>query len=383
MDRKSVGRVTPQTFTFGGKDDPLVLESGYTLGPVDLVYESYGEPNADRSNAILICHALSGDHHVAGYHDPHDRRTGWWDNMIGPGKALDTRRYWVICSNIIGGCKGSTGPTSIDPRTGQPYGLTFPVVTIGDMVAAQKRLLDHLGIQRLYSMAGGSMGGFQVLEWTLRYPEMVRSAICIASAPRLSAQAIAFNSIGRSAITRDPEWKEGRYTGRGPEQGLATARMIGHITYLSEMLLDAKFGRRLQSANRLSYNFSSEFAIESYLNHKGSAFTERFDANSYLYITKAMDYFDIERSYGPLKEAFARIQARCLFVSYSTDWLFPTSQTKEMVRAMLSCGKPVSFIDIDSPYGHDAFLVEEERLTRIVSGFLTGVEKTVDKEVAA
>jgi homoserine O-acetyltransferase len=236
-------------------------------------------------------------------------------------------------------------------------------------------LIDHLEIEQLYSLAGGSMGGFQVLEWALRFPGKVRSAICIATAARLSTQAIAFNTVGRNAITRDPEWRQGCYEGKGPEQGLATARMVGHITYLSEMLLDAKFGRRLQSADRLSYNFNSEFAIESYLNHKGSAFTERFDANSYLYITKAMDYFDISRSYGPLKEAFTGISARFLFVSYSTDWLFPTSQTKEMVRALLSSGKAVSFVEIDSPYGHDAFLVEEEKLSRMIIGFLNGVEK--------
>jgi homoserine O-acetyltransferase/O-succinyltransferase len=245
------------------------------------------------------------------------------------------------------------------------------------MVEAQKQLVDHLRIKQLYSIAGGSMGGFQVLEWTLRYPKMVRSAICIASAARLSAQAIAFNSVGRSAITCDPEWQQGRYDDKGPEKGLATARMLGHITYLSEILLDAKFGRRLQSADRLSYNFTSEFAIESYLNYQGSAFTQRFDANSYLYITKAMDYFDISRSYGPLKQAFAPLAARYLFVSYSSDWLFPTSQTREMVSAMLSNSKPVSFIEIDSPYGHDAFLVEEEKLTNIISGFLQGVDKAV------
>jgi homoserine O-acetyltransferase len=379
MDRNSVGLVKPEKFTFATTDDPLVLESGCTLAPVEIVYETYGEPNADRSNAILICHALSGDHHAAGVHDLHDRYTGWWDGMIGPGKGFDTRKYWVICTNIIGGCKGSTGPLSINADSGQVYGLDFPIVTIGDMVAAQKHLIDHLGISRLYSIAGGSMGGFQVLEWSLRYPQMVRSAICIASAARLSTQAIAFNAVGRSAITHDPEWNNGMYNGSGPENGLAIARMVGHITYLSELLLDAKFGRRLQSANRLSYNFSSEFAIESYLDHKGSAFTKRFDANSYLYITKAMDYFDISRSYGPLKEAFARTAARFLFVSYSTDWLFPTAQTREMVRALLSNGRPVSFLDIDSPYGHDAFLVEEEKLTRIISGFLGGV----DKEAAA
>ncbi len=347
------------------------------MGPVDIIYETYGQPNADRSNAILICHALSGDHHAAGVHDPHDRYAGWWDSMIGPGKGFDTTQYWVICANIIGGCKGSTGPISNNPATNQPYGLDFPIVTIGDMVEAQKRLLDHLGITRLFSIVGGSMGGFQALEWSLRYPEMVQSVICIASAARLSTQAIAFNAVGRSAITRDPEWQKGRYTGKGPEQGLATARMVGHITYLSEMLLDSKFGRRLQSADRLSYNFTTEFAIESYLDHKGSAFTERFDANSYLYITKAMDYFDIARSYGPLKQAFAQTASRFLFVSYSSDWLFPTSQSKEMVRALLSNGKAVSFIEIDSPYGHDAFLVEEEKLARAITGFLSGTDKEV------
>jgi homoserine O-acetyltransferase len=381
MERNSVGIVTPRTFTFGaGGDDPLQLESGITLGSVDIAYETYGEPDPDRSNAILICHALSGDHHAAGYHHPHDRRTGWWDSLIGPGKAFDTRRYWVICSNVVGGCKGSTGPGSIDPVSGKPYGTDFPVVTIGDMVQAQKRLIDHLEVKRLFGIAGGSMGGFQVLEWCLRYPHMVRSAICLASAARLSTQALAFNVVGRSAITRDPDWRQGEYNGKGPEHGLAIARMVGHITYLSEVLLDAKFGRRLQSADRFSYDFSTEFAIESYLAHQGSAFTERFDANSYLYITKAMDYFDLVRSYGPLKQAFAPVAARCLFVSYSTDWLFPTAQSLEMVRALLSNGKDVSFLEIESLYGHDAFLVEEEKGTRIIAGFLEGVGRLAEAD---
>jgi homoserine O-acetyltransferase len=377
MQPNSAGLVKPRKFTFGDNGDALILESGHSLEPVDIVYETYGTPNADRSNAILICHALSGDHHAAGYHDPHDRYTGWWDKMIGPGRAFDTDRFWLICANIIGGCKGSTGPVSINPASGKPFGLDFPVVTIGDMVEAQRRLIDHLGIKQLYSIAGGSMGGFQVMEWALRFPGRVRSAICIASAARLSTQAIAFNAVGRCAITRDPDWNNGQYTEKGPEQGLAIARMVGHITYLSQMLLDTKFGRKLQSADRLSYNFSSEFAIESYLNYKGSAFTQRFDANSYLYITKAMDYFDIARSYGPLKEAFAMAEAKYLFVTYSTDWLFPTAQSKEMVRALLGNGKPVSFIEIDSPYGHDAFLVEEEKLAQAISGFLSGVGKEV------
>lgn len=381
MERNSVGRVTPQLAIVADAQTPMVLASGRTLGPVQIAYETYGEPDENCSNAILICHALSGDAHAAGYHDLHDRRTGWWDSMIGPGKAFDTRKYWVICSNVIGGCKGSTGPVTNDPESGAPYGTHFPIITIEDMVDAQKRLIDHLGISRLFCIAGGSMGGFQVLEWSLRYPQMVRSAICIASSARLSAQSIAFNAVGRSAITRDPGWQGGHYYGdAGPQHGLAVARMVGHITYLSKLLMDDKFGRRLQSADRLSYDFRTEFAVESYLHHKGDAFTERFDANSYLYITKAMDYFDISRTYGPLKEAFANAAASYLVVAYSTDWLFPTEQSRELVRALLSAGREVSFVEIDSPYGHDAFLIEKERLTRILRSFLSGVEKAAPAE---
>ena len=375
MDRNSVGLVKEQRFTFGSIEDPMELESGNVLGPVDIVYETYGEPNEDRSNAILILHALSGDAHVAGYHHPNDKKTGWWDNMVGPGKTYDTNKYWVICSNIIGGCRGSTGPGSINPKTGEPYGLDFPLITVGDIVDAQKKLIDHLGIQRLYSILGGSFGGFQVLEWTLRYPEMVRSAICVAASSRLSAQAIAFNAVGSKAITSDPGWKEGRYYGTpGPVQGLAIARMIGHITYLSELSMDSKFGRRLQSADRFSYDFTTEFAIESYLHYQGYSFTERFDANSYLYITKAMDYYDVSRNYGPLSTAFENVQAKYLLVSYSSDWLFTTEQSKEIVRALLYNDKDVSFIEIDSPYGHDAFLIECEHLIKIIKPFLESVQ---------
>ena len=374
MERNSVGLVNEQRFTIASDDDPMVLESGETLAPVDIVYETYGTPNKDRSNAILILHALSGDAHAAGYHDTCDSRTGWWDGMIGPGKAFDTQKFWVICSNIISGCKGTTGPCSINPKTGKPYGIDFPIITVGDMVDAQKRLIDHLEIACLYSMAGGSMGGFQVLEWTLRYPEMVRSAICIATTSRLSAQGIAFNAVGRHAITSDPEWNGGHYYGTpGPQHGLAIARMVGHITYLSELSMDSKFGRRLQSADRYSYDFNTEFAIESYLHYQGHLFTERFDANSYLYITKAMDYFDISMSYGPLTRAFSDVLAQYLFVSYSSDWLFTSEQAREIVRALLANDKDVSFIEIDSPYGHDAFLIEEEQLTRIIRSFLDSV----------
>ncbi len=381
MNKTSVGQVEEKRFSFGSLDDPMHLESGNVLGPVDIAYETYGEPNEDKSNAILALHALSGDAHVAGYHHPNDKRTGWWDTMVGPGKAFDTTKYWVICSNIIGGCKGSTGPGSINPETHQAYCLDFPMITVGDIVDAQKRLMDHLGISRLYAVVGGSFGGFQVLEWTLRYPDMVRSAICIASSARLSSQGIAFNAVGRHAILSDPGWENGCYYGSpGPVQGLAIARMIGHITYLSEPSLDSKFGRSLQSADRFSYDLTTDFKIESYLKYQGYSFTERFDANSYLYITKAMDYFDISESYGPLKEAFAAVHAKYLIISYSSDWLFTTGESRDIVKALLYNDKDVSFIEIDSPYGHDAFLIEHEHLTRIIIPFLGNVCAAADEQ---
>jgi homoserine O-acetyltransferase len=376
MSHNSVGLVKEQVFTFGSIDNPMQLKSGHVLGPVDIVYETYGAPNEDRSNAVLVLHALSGDAHAAGYYHPNDKRTGWWDSMVGPGKTLDTTRYWVICSNIIGGCKGSTGPGSINPKTGKQYNLDFPIITVGDMVDAQKRLIEHLGIERLYAILGGSFGGFQVIEWTLRYPEMVRSALCVASSSKLSAQALAFNAVGRQAITSDPGWMGGNYEGTpGPVHGLAIARMIGHITYLSDLSMDSKFGRRLQSADRFSYDFTTEFAVESYLKYQGEQFIERFDANSYLYITKAMDYFDVSQSYGPLNKAFSRVMAKYLLVSYNLDWLFTTEQSKEIVRALLYNDKDVTFIEVDSPYGHDAFLIEQEQLDRIIRPFLESVMK--------
>ncbi len=377
IERHSVGLVDPQSYVFGSQEDPLVLDSGHTLGPVELIYETYGTPNEARTNAILICHALSGDAHAAGIHDPHDKRVGWWDVMIGPGKAFDTDRYWVICANVIGGCKGSSGPRTTNPATGRPYGSDFPLITIGDMVAAQKRLVAHLGIERLFCVVGGSMGGFQALEWSLRYPDNVHSVICIAAGAQLSTQAIAFNAVGRHAITSDPDWQGGHYYDTaGPVSGLAIARMVAHITYLSEMALNDKFGRRLQSADRLSYDIHNEFAVESYLNYQGTRFTERFDANSYIYITKAMDYFDIRRTYGPLKDALAATTARFLVVSYSSDWLFPKSQSQEIVRAMIAGDRDVSFVEIDSPHGHDAFLIDTDRLTRITSAFLDGSQRS-------
>ena len=377
IERHSVGLVDPQSYVFGSPEAPLVLDSGHTLGPVELIYETYGTPNEARTNAILICHALSGDAHAAGIHDPHDKRVGWWDVMIGPGKAFDTDRYWVICANVIGGCKGSSGPRTTNPATGRPYGSDFPLITIGDMVAAQKRLVEHLGIERLFCVVGGSMGGFQALEWSLRYPDNVHSVICIAAGAQLSTQAIAFNAVGRHAITSDPDWQGGHYYDTaGPVSGLAIARMVAHITYLSEMALNDKFGRRLQSADRLSYDIHNEFAVESYLNYQGTRFTERFDANSYIYITKAMDYFDIRRTYGPLKDALAATTARFLVVSYSSDWLFPKSQSQEIVRAMIAGDRDVSFVEIDSPHGHDAFLIDTDRLTRITSAFLDGSQRS-------
>ena len=376
MARTSVGQVEERRFTFGTAENPLVLESGHTLSPVDVVYETYGEPNEDRSNAILICHALSGDAHVAGYHHPNDRLTGWWDDMVGPGKVIDTNRWWIICPNILGSCRGTTGPVSINPATGEPYGPDFPIITTGDMVEVQRRLVDHLGIERLYAVIGGSLGGFQVLEWSVRFPRMVRSAVCIATAAKLSAQGLAFNAVGRAAVLTDPGWREGRYTSEeGPRHGLSIARMIGHITYLSEVAMDARFGRKLQSADRYTYDFSSEFAVESYLKHQGRIFTERFDANSYLYITKAMDYFDLARDHGGLDRAFADVSARFLVISYTSDWLFTTRDSRDIVRTLIRTNKDVSYIDIESQYGHDAFLVEFERLGRIMAPFLASVEE--------
>ncbi len=370
----SVGLVVPQDFTFAYPPNELVLESGKKLGPINLRYETYGELNSDKSNAILILHAFSGDAHAAGYHSESDKTPGWWDHMIGPGKAFDTKRYFVICSNVIGGCQGSTGPSSINPDTGKPYGLSFPVVTIGDMVKAQFHLVRHLGISSLYSVAGGSMGGMQALEWSVRYPEMVRSAIILASTARLTAQGIAFDAVGRNAIMSDANWQGGDYYGKSiPARGLSIARMVGHITYLSDLSMGMKFGRRLQTRENYGFDFTNEFEVESYLQHQGDKFVERFDANSYLYITKAMDYFDLGEPYGSLANAFARARAKYLVVSFSTDWLYPPYQSKEMVFSMMKSGRDVSYIQLNSPYGHDSFLLEKSRQTKIIRAFLESI----------
>lgn len=367
----SVGIVETQYFTFAEPPNELVLECGRKLGPITLAYETYGRLNDDKSNAILILHALSGDAHVAGRHSPEDRKPGWWDNMVGPGKAFDTERYFVICSNVIGGCKGSTGPSSINPATGKPYALDFPIITIGDMVRAQARLIDHLGIQQLLCVVGGSMGGMQALQWAVAYPDRVRLAVPIATAARLSAQAIAFDAVGRHAIMADPDWNGGNYYGGPiPSRGLRIARMIGHITYLSDASMHAKFGRDLQDKSAPDYDFVTEFQVESYLNHQGDEFVKRFDANSYLYITKAMDYFDLSQPSGDLKRELAAVKAAFLVISFSSDWLFPSYASKEIVSALRRNNVDVSYAEIQSDYGHDAFLLEVDTLSRLITNFL-------------
>jgi homoserine O-acetyltransferase len=338
----------------------------------------YGQLSPRRDNAILIFHALSGDAHVAGYHSPEDKKPGWWDIMVGPGKPFDTKKYAVICANVIGGCKGSTGPSDIDPQTGKPYALDFPMVTIGDMVQAQKRLIDYLGIQQLLAVTGGSMGGMMALDWAVRYPENVASVLAIATSARLSAQGIAFNEVGRQAIMADLNWQRGDYYGQSvPRAGLAVARMIGHITYLSEEQMHAKFGRRLQDRETLGYDFETEFQVESYLRYQGNRFVERFDANSYLYITKALDYFDLANGHHSLVEALEGVKAQFLVVSFSSDWLYPTAASKEIVRALQANGVPTTFLEIPNAYGHDAFLLPSDQLSDTVSSFLANVQRQV------
>ena len=349
----------------------LTLDNGSVLDTLTLAYRTYGALNADKSNAILICHALTGDHHPSGA-NPLTGRAGWWDNMVGPGKPIDTDRYFVICQNVIGGCAGSTGPSS--PRAdGTPYGLDFPVITIGDMVRAQNVLLDRLEIPDLFCVIGGSMGGMQVLQWAAAHGERVFSAIPIATAARHSSQNIAFHEVGRQAILADPDWQGGNYAAENtaPRKGLAVARMAAHITYLSEAALQRKFGRNLQDRDRLSYGFEADFQIESYLRHQGISFVDRFDANSYLYITRAMDYFDLAADYGgTLARAFANTKARFCVVSFTSDWLFPTSESISLVRALNAAGANVSFVEIESDKGHDAFLLDEPEMEQTIIGFL-------------
>ncbi|MBN8912913.1 MAG: homoserine O-acetyltransferase [Rhizobiales bacterium] len=353
-------------------DAPLRLESGQHLAPLSIAYETYGTLNAAKSNAILVCHALTGDQYAASNH-PVTGKPGWWDALIGPGKPVDTDRFFIICPNILGGCMGSTGPVSLNPKTGKPYGLDFPVITIGDMVDAQVRLIDHLGIDQLFSVIGGSMGGMQVLEWAARQKKRVATAIPIATAPWHSAQNIAFHEVGRQAVMADPDWRGGNYHDAGivPKNGLAVARMAAHITYLSEKALQGKFGRNLQDRAARSFSFDADFKIESYLRHQGSTFVDRFDANSYLYITRAMDYFDLETAHGgKLANAFVGTTTQFCVVSFTSDWLYPTRDSKAIVHALNAVAANVSFVEIESDKGHDAFLLDEPEFHATVRGFL-------------
>jgi homoserine O-acetyltransferase len=356
---------------------PLRLESGATLEPLRIAYQTYGELNADRSNAVLICHALTGDQHVANAH-PVTGKPGWWTTLVGPGRPIDTRRFFVVCSNVLGGCMGTTGPASTNPATGEPYGLDLPLVTIRDMVDAQAMLLDHLGIPDLFCVVGGSMGGMQVLQWAARHPDRVFAALPIATSAKHSAQNIAFHEVGRQAITADPDWREGRYLVEGvaPRKGLAVARMAAHITYLSEAALQSKFGRNLQDRDARTFGFDADFQIESYLRHQGASFVERFDANSYLYVTRAMDYFDLAAEHdGSLARAFQGTRTRFCVASFTSDWLFPTIDSRQIVHALNAAAANVSFVEIETDKGHDAFLLDVPELMATTKGFIDAAAK--------
>jgi homoserine O-acetyltransferase len=351
---------------------PFEFDSGEQLPGITIRYETYGKLNEQKDNAILICHALSGDHHCAGIHSLRDKKPGWWNNMIGPGKPIDTSKYFVICSNCLGGCQGSTGPKSINPAAGTSYGLDFPLVSVGDMVRAQYLMLtEGLGLPSLYAVIGGSMGGMQVLQWGIDYPDFVRKLIPMATTARQNAQAIAFNEVGRLAIMQDPDWQDGAYAeGRGPHVGLAVARMMAHITYLSDAGLEEKFGRDKIKREGARSQFDAEFQVESYLRYQGQSFINRFDANSYLYLTKALDRFDLFGESGRLEDQLAAVEARTLVVGFKSDWLFPPAQNRTIVHALLRCGKDASYAEIDLALGHDSFLVHAPDLYRIVSAFL-------------
>lgn len=364
---KSVGLVETRYYTF----DHFTFRSGKTLSPVTLAYETYGTLNERKNNAILLAHALSGSAHAAGFNTSQDKHPGWWDLYVGPGKPFDTDKYFIICSNVIGGCSGSTGPSSINPETGKPFGLDFPTVTIHDMVNCQWHLISHLGIDRLLSIAGGSMGGMQALKWAIMYPEMVSSVISIATSASLSAQGIALNEVGRQAIMNDPNWNGGDYyNSKGPDAGLSLARMIGHITYLSEKHMHEKFGRRYKDEDPTITRFDNVFMVESYLHYQGTKFVDRFDANTYLYITKAIDYFDLKKDYGNLHNAFSSVLSNFLVISFTSDWLYPSPQSKEIVQALRANGKNVMYTDIETDMGHDTFLIDYEPLKRNISNFL-------------
>lgn len=363
LDVGEVGLVEPQDYVCS---EEFTFDSGDTIPGFTLRYETYGRLNEAGDNAILVCHALSGDHHAAGIHSLRDRKTGWWNNIIGPGKALDTTEYFVVCSNCLGGCQGSTGPMSVNPETGRPYGMSFPPVTIRDMVRADKRLLDHLGVRKMHAVIGGSMGGMRVLQFGIEYPGFVDRMLPMATTAREGAQAIAFNAVGREAIMQDPKWQEGNYDdGDGPNVGLAIARMMAHITYLSDESMARKFGRRRRSAKD-----SDQFEVESYLLYQGQSFINRFDANTYLYITRALDNFDLAGSYGSLEKAFEPVTARTLCMAFTSDWLFPTQQNREYVLALLRLGKEASYAELEMDLGHDSFLVDAPALYDNVRAFL-------------
>jgi homoserine O-acetyltransferase len=364
-----VGIVASHDFTY---NSPFTFKTGQVIPGFTLRYETYGQLNATRDNAIVICHALSGDHHCAGWHSPEDRKPGWWNNLIGPGKAVDTRRFYVVCANVLGGCQGSTGPSSTNPETGRPYGILFPFVTIRDMVRAQKLLLDHLGIARVHGIIGGSMGGMTALLSAIEFPGFFRRVLAMATTGRESAQAIAFNEVGRQAIMQDPAWNRGDYPkDSGPRVGLAIARMMAHITYVSDASMDRKFGRRKrETAHTDAYTFDVQFEVEGYLRHQGQSFINRFDANSYLYITRALDQFDLAHAYGSLEQAFAPVDAETLVVGFTSDWLFPPEQNRQLALALLRAGKRASYAELATDLGHDSFLLESEELYALVRGFL-------------
>ncbi len=355
-----------------GADRPLKMDAGVSLSPLTIAYQTYGELNADKSNAILVCHALTGDQHVANTH-PITGKAGWWHTMVGPGRPIDTNRYFVIASNVVGGCMGTTGPASLNPATGRPYGLDLPVVTIKDMVRAQAMLIDHLGIDMLFCVAGGSMGGMQVLQWVATFPDRVFAAMPIATAARHSSQNIAFHEVGRQAVMADPDWRQGRYLEEGviPTKGLAVARMAAHITYLSDDVLQSKFGRKLQDRSAPTFSFDADFQIENYLRYQGTSFVDRFDANSYLYVTRACDYFDLAADYGgSLAYAFKGSKSRFCVVSFNSDWLYPTQASRAIVHALNAGGASVSFVDIETDRGHDAFLLDTPEFIATSRGFL-------------
>jgi homoserine O-acetyltransferase len=378
---QSVGWTEAQTVRLVPEDRPFALEAGGKIAPIDVEYETYGRLSPAGDNVLLVVHALSGDAHVAGWDKNADktgrvwrkRGAGWWDSAVGPGKPIDTDRYFVLCANFLGSCYGTTGPASIDPATGKPYALRFPLVTVGDWVRLQAALLDHLGIQRIRCVVGGSLGGQQALEWALAFPDRVDRAIVLAATPRLSTQGVAFNRVGREAIVSDPNFRGGDYyDGAKPDKGLAVARMLAHITYLSEEGMAAKFGRRLQDKEKPGFGFDIEYEVESYLNYQGQSFVERFDANSYLYITRAMDYYDAAAQWGggDLVEACRRIRSKVMVVSFSSDWLYPPAYCRDFALAMSRAGKTVTYVDVPSRYGHDSFLVETKPVGHLLRHFL-------------